>query len=63
MEIRRFGNPDREKDHAAARNLMCWRQFEDVIPLLEKDYDVYAVSFDGFDDTGKTTYTTAQEQA
>lgn len=44
-------------------NLMCWRQFEDVIPLLEEEFDVYAVSFDGFDGTGKTTYTTAQEQA
>ena len=44
-------------------NLMCWRQFEDVIPLLEKAYCVYAVSFDGFDGTGETTYTTAQEQA
>ena len=44
-------------------NLMCWRQFEDVIPLLEKNYCVYAVSFDGFDSTGTTTYTTAQAQA
>ena len=44
-------------------NLMCWRQFEDVIPLLEEEFDVYAVSFDGFDGTGETTYTTAQEQA
>ena len=44
-------------------NLMCWRQFENVIPLLEEEFDVYAVSFDGFDGTGKTTYTTAQEQA
>ena len=39
---------------------MCWRQFEDVIPLLADTYDVYAVSFDGFDGTGETTYTTAQ---
>ena len=44
-------------------NLMCWRQFEDLIPLLERDYDVHAVSFDGFDGTGTTTYTTAQAQA
>ena len=47
-------------------NLMCWRQFEDLIPLLEKDYSVYAVSFDGFDGfdgSGTTTYTTAQAQA
>ena len=44
-------------------NLMCWRQFEDLIPLLERKFCVYAVSFDGFDGTGKTTYTTAQNQA
>ena len=44
-------------------NLMCWRQFEDIIPLLEKEFCVYAVSFDGFDGTGTTTYTTAEEQA
>ena len=44
-------------------NLMCWRQFEDLIPLLERKFCVYAVSFDGFDGTGETTYTTARDQA
>ena len=44
-------------------NLMCWQQFEDLIPLLERKFCVYAVSFDGFDGTGETTYTTAQAQA
>lgn len=63
MEIKRFGDPDGKKIMLLHGNLMCWRQFENVIPLLEKDCDVYAVSFDGFDGTGKTTYTTAQEQA
>ena len=63
MEIKRFGDMRGKTIMLLHGNLMCWRQFEDVIPLLEKDYDVYAVSFDGFDDTGKTTYTTAQEQA
>ena len=63
MEIRRFGDPNGKKIMLLHGNLMCWRQFEDVIPRLEKEYDVYAVSFDGFDGTGKTTYTTAQEQA
>ena len=42
-------------------NLMCWKQFTEVIPYLEKDYLVFAVSFDGFDGTGATTYTTAQD--
>ena len=63
MEIKRFGNPEGKKIMLLHGNLMCWRQFEDVIPLLEEEFDVYAVSFDGFDGTGKTTYTTAQEQA
>lgn len=63
MEIKRFGNRNGKKIMLLHGNLMCWRQFEDVIPLLEKEFDVYAVSFDGFDGTGKTTYTTAQEQA
>lgn len=63
MEIKRFGNPAGKTILLLHGNLMCWRQFEDVIPLLENDYCVYAVSFDGFDGTGRTTYTTAQEQA
>ena len=63
MEIKRFGDPEGKKIMLLHGNLMCWRQFEDVIPLLEEEFDVYAVSFDGFDGTGKTTYTTAQEQA
>ena len=63
MEIKRFGDQKDGKIMLLHGNLMCWRQFEDVIPLLENTYCVYAVSFDGFDGTGETTYTTAQEQA
>ena len=63
MEIKRFGNIEGKTMMLLHGNLMCWRQFENVIPLLEEEFDVYAVSFDGFDGTGKTTYTTAQEQA
>lgn len=63
MEIKQFGNLAGKKLMLLHGNLMCWRQFEDVIPLLEKNYCVYAVSFDGFDGTGQTTYTTAQKQA
>ena len=46
MEIKRFGNPVGKKIMMLHGNLMCWRQFEDVIPLLEEEFDVYAVSFD-----------------
>ena len=63
MEIRQFGPVDGKSIMLLHGNLMCWRQFEDVIPLLETSCRVYAVSFDGFDGTGSTTYTTAQDQA
>ena len=35
MEIKRFGDPEGKKIMLLHGNLMCWRQFEDVIPLLE----------------------------
>ena len=63
MEIKHFGDPQGKSVLLLHGNLMCWRQFEDLIPLLEKDYSVYAVSFDGFDGLRSTTYTTAQAQA
>lgn len=63
MEIKQFGRADGRRIMLLHGNLMCWRQFEDVIPLLEEEFCVYAVSFDGFDGTGTTTYTTAQAQA
>lgn len=43
--------------------MKCWKQFEQVIPLLEKDYHVTAISTDGYDGTGKTTFTTAEASA
>ena len=63
MDIKRFGNRQGKTIMLLHGNLMCWRQFENLIPLLEKKFRVYAVSFDGFDGTGETTYTTAQTQA
>lgn len=63
MDIKRLGNPDGKSVMLLHGNLMCWRQFEDLIPYLEPDYCIHAVSFDGFDGTGQTTYTTAQAQA
>lgn len=44
-------------------NFMTHRQFEEIAPLLAKDCRVIAVDFDGYDETGETTYTTAQDQA
>lgn len=63
MDIKRLGNPDGKSVMLFHGNLMCWRQFEDLIPYLEPDYCIHAVSFDGFDGTGQTTYATAQAQA
>ena len=63
MDIKRFGNRQGKTMMLLHGNLMCWRQFEDLIPLLERKFCVYAVSFDGFDGTGETTYTTARDQA
>ena len=47
MEIKRFGNIEGKTMMLLHGNLMCWRQFEDLIPLLERKFCVYAVSFDG----------------
>lgn len=44
-------------------NFMTHRQFENIIPFLEAQYHVLTVSFDGYDETGETTYTTGQDQA
>ncbi len=52
MEIKHFGPAQGRSIMLLHGNLMCWRQFEDLIPLLEPEFSVYAVSFDGFDGTG-----------
>lgn len=58
-----FGNENSRKIVLIPGNMMSWRQFEAVIPLLEKDYRVIAVSTDGYDGTGETTFTTAAASA
>lgn len=37
MEIKRFGDMQGKTMMLLHGNLMCWRQFEDLIPLLEKE--------------------------
>ena len=54
MEIKRFGNIEGKTMMLLHGNLMCWQQFEDLIPLLERKFCVYAVSFDGFDGMRKS---------
>ena len=63
MDIKRFGNRQGKTIMLLHGNLMCWRQFENLIPLLEKKFCVYAVSFDGFDGTGETTYTSIRRRS
>lgn len=63
MEVHEFGKENSRRIVLIPGNMMCWRQFEDVIPLLSKQYHVIAVSTDGYDGSGKTTFTTAEASA
>ena len=49
MEVQEFGQENSRKIVLVPGNMMSWRQFEGVIPLLEKDFHVVAVSMDGYD--------------
>ena len=60
MEFKEFGNAESPKIVLIPGSMMCWKQFDKVIPLLAKQYRVIAVSTDGFDGTGQTTFTTAE---
>lgn len=44
-------------------NMMTYRQFEKIVPMLEQKYHVVSVSLDGLDESGETEYTTAEKQA
>lgn len=63
MTFKEFGKPESPKIVLIPGSMMCWKQFDRVIPLLEKRYCVIAVSTDGFDGTGQTTFTTAEASA
>lgn len=63
MDVHEFGKENPLKIVLIPGNMMCWRQFEAVIPLLEKRCHVAAVSTDGYDGTGETTFTTAEASA
>ena len=48
MEVQEFGKQNSRKMMLLPGNMMSWRQFEAVIPLLEKQYhviDTFAVSY------------------
>ena len=63
MEVHEFGEENSRKIVLIPGNMMCWKQFENVIPLLEKEFHVIAVSTDGYDGSGDTTFTTAEASA
>lgn len=63
MEIKEFGKENSKKIVLIPGNMMCHKQFDTLIPFLEKHYHVIAVSTDGYDGTGKTTFTTAEKSA
>lgn len=63
MKIYEFGMKENKSIMCLPGNFMTHRQFEKIVPLLEEDYHVLTVSFDGYDETGETTYTTGKEQA
>lgn len=62
MEVHEFGRGNDKKIVLIPGNMMCWKQFEDVIPLLAAEHHVVAVSTDGYDGGG-TTFTTAEASA
>ncbi|MBQ8826866.1 MAG: alpha/beta hydrolase [Oscillospiraceae bacterium] len=63
MKLYEFGKKNTTTIMCLPGNFMTHRQFENIVPLLENDYHVITVSFDGYDETGETVYTTAKEQA
>lgn len=63
MKIKEFGRDHDAKVMLIPGTMMCWKQFEPIIPLLEKECHVIAVSTDGFDGDAETTFTTADASA
>ena len=63
MRFYEFGNPGNPTIMCLPGNFMTHRQFENIVPVLEQDYHVITVSFDGYDETGETVYTTGEDQA
>ena len=63
MKFYEFGNRSGKTIMCLPGNFMTHRQFSKIVPLLENEYHIITVSFDGYDETGETTYTTGKEQA
>lgn len=61
MQAVEFGKNNRSKIVLIPGNMMSWKQFDKVIPILEKDFHVIAISTDGYD--GKSDFKTAESSA
>ena len=61
MQAKEFGKEHDRRIVLIPGNMMSWRQFENVIPILEKDFHVIAVSTDGYDE--RTEFTTVEKSA
>lgn len=61
MQAIEFGKEHGRKIVLIPGNMMSWRQFNNVIPILEKDFHVIAVSTDGYDE--KSEFTTTEKSA
>lgn len=61
MIAQEFGKGKHTKILLIPGNMMSWRQFDHLIPLLETDLHVTAISTDGYDE--RTTFTTAEASA
>ena len=61
MLAKEFGQGNSRKILLIPGNMMSWKQFKNVIPILEKDFHIIAVSTDGYDE--KTEFTTTEKSA
>lgn len=61
MIAQEFGRGNGTKIMLIPGNMMSWRQFEHLIPLLEWEHHVIAISTDGYDE--RTVFTTAEASA
>lgn len=63
MKIYEHGDRNNKTIICLPGNFMTHRQFENLVPLMEENYHMVTVSFDGYDETGETVYTTGAVQA
>lgn len=63
MKVYEFGDKRNPTIMLLPGTCCHWKKnFGHVIPILEKDFHVLAVSYDGFDETEDTTFSTMTEE-